>query len=223
MSNHFIQMKDIDKTYKTNKEEVHALSGVTLDIRKGESIAFMGQSGSGKSTLLSIIGGLNKPTCGSVQIDGIDIYALSQEKRADFRQKYLGFVFQQFQLIPYLTAFENVMLPLTTAPYPTKRKKEMAALVLDRVGLYAEKNRLPSQISGGEQERVAIARAIVNQPPLVLADEPTGSLDTKTGQEIMELFAKLNQEGLTILMVTHNPDNTSYMTRSIMMKDGMIL
>lgn len=223
MGNILIAMKDIAKTYKTNNEEVHALSSVTLDIRKGESVAFMGQSGSGKSTLLSIIGGLNKPTLGSVQIDGIDIYALSQEKRADFRRKYLGFVFQQFQLIPYLTAFENVMLPLTTAPYSAKQKKEMAALVLERVGLYAEKNRLPSQISGGEQERVAIARAIVNQPPLVLADEPTGSLDTKTGQEIMELFANLNQEGLTILMVTHNPDNTSYMSRSIMMKDGMIL
>lgn len=222
MKNVLISLKDVAKTYRTDHEEVHALNGVTLDIQKGESVAFMGQSGSGKSTLLSIVGGLNKPTRGSVEISGIDIYALSQEKRADFRREYLGFVFQQFQLIPYLTTFENVMLPLTTTRYSARLKREMAEHVLNRVGLIAEKNRLPSQISGGEQERVAIARAIVNQPPLVLADEPTGSLDTKTGQEIMELFAALKKDGLTILMVTHNPDNTRYMDRLVTMKDGAV-
>ena len=222
MKDVLISLKDVGKTYQTNHEEVHALSGVTLDVRKGESVAFMGQSGSGKSTLLSIIGGLNKPSRGSVEISGIDIYALSQEKRADFRREYLGFVFQQFQLIPYLTTFENVMLPLTTTRYSARLKREMTEHVLNRVGLIAEKNRLPSQISGGEQERVAIARAIVNQPPLVLADEPTGSLDTKTGQEIMELFAELKKDGLTILMVTHNPDNTRYMDRLVTMKDGAV-
>lgn len=217
-----ISMKDIAKTYQTNNEIVHALQGITLDVRRGESIAFMGQSGSGKSTLLSIIGGLNKPNQGSVEIDGIDIYALSQEKRADFRRNYLGFVFQQFQLIPYLTTIENVLLPLATTRYSARQKRDMAEHVLSRVGLIAEKNRLPSQISGGEQERVAIARAIVNQPPLILADEPTGSLDTKTGQEIMTLFSDLKKDGLTILMVTHNPENVQYMDRLIQMRDGAI-
>ena len=222
MRESLIALKDIAKTYLTNNEEVHALKGVTLDIRKGESIAFMGQSGSGKSTLLSIVGGLNTPSRGSVEIDGIDIYALSQEKRADFRREYLGFVFQQFQLIPYLTALENVMLPLTTTRHTALKKREMAERVLKRVGIFAEKSRLPNQLSGGEQERVAIARAIVNAPPLVLADEPTGSLDTKTGQEIMELFSELKKDGLTILMVTHNPSNTRYMDRLVTMKDGAV-
>lgn len=217
-----ISIKDIAKTYQTNHEVVRALQGITLDVRRGESIAFMGESGSGKSTLLSIIGGLNQPNRGSVEIDGIDIYALNQEKRADFRRKYLGFVFQQFQLIPYLTTLENVLLPLATTRYPARVKRDMAERVLGRVGLLSEKNRLPSQISGGEQERVAIARAIVNQPPLILADEPTGSLDSKTGQEIMALFADLKKDGLTILMVTHNPENAHYMDRLVQMRDGEI-
>jgi len=222
MSEILIKLKDIKKTYQTKGDIVKALGGVSLDIYKGESVAVMGQSGSGKSTLLSIIGGLNPPTEGCIEIDGIDLYALSQEKRADFRLKYLGFVFQQFQLIPYLTAFENVMLPLTTTKHTSRQKREMAEHVLNRVGLYKEMNRLPSQISGGEQERVAIARALVNSPPLILADEPTGSLDTRTGTEIMELFQTLNSEGQTILMVTHNPINTSYMGRTIIMKDGIL-
>lgn len=222
MSNVLITMKDLKKTYKSHGDEVYALRGVTLDIYQGESVAVMGHSGSGKSTLLSIIGGLNPPTTGRIQIDGIDLYALSQERRADFRREYLGFVFQQFQLIPYLTAMENVMLPLTTTAHSARQKREMAEHVLARVGLAGKMNRLPNQMSGGEQERVAIARAIVNEPPLVLADEPTGSLDTKTGEEIMELFSELNREGLTILMVTHNPDNTRYMGRTILMKDGAL-
>lgn len=222
MADVMIAMKDLKKTYKSMGDEVQALRGVSLDIYKGESVAVMGHSGSGKSTLLSIMGGLNPPTSGTIEIDGIDVYQLSQEKRADFRREYLGFVFQQFQLIPYLTAVENVMLPLTTTSYSNKEKKEMAEGVLCRVGLSGKMNRLPNQLSGGEQERVAIARAIVNAPPVVLADEPTGSLDTKTGNEIMELFKKLNEEGLTVLMVTHNPDNTRYMGRTILMKDGLL-
>jgi len=222
MSELLIAMKEIKKSYQTKGEVVQALNGVSLDIFKGESIAVMGQSGSGKSTLLSIIGGLNPPSDGSIQIDGINLYTLSQEQRADFRLKYLGFVFQQFQLIPYLTAIENVMLPLTTMRYTAAEKKEMAEQVLNRVGIYKEINRLPSQLSGGEQERVAIARALVNKPPLILADEPTGSLDTRTGTEIMELFQTLNSDGQTILMVTHNPINTSYMGRTIIMKDGVL-
>lgn len=222
MSEIMISLKDISKTYKSMGDEVQALKSVSLDIYKGESVSVMGHSGSGKSTLLSIIGALNPPSSGIIEIDEIDIYKLSQERLADFRREYLGFVFQQFQLIPYLTAHENVMLPLTTTKRSNKEKSEMAEQVLERVGLKNKMNRLPNQLSGGEQERVAIARAIVNAPPLILADEPTGSLDTKTGDEIMELFQKLNQEGLTVLMVTHNPDNTKYLGRTIVMKDGRL-
>lgn len=222
MSEIMISLKDIKKIYKSMGDEVQALKSVSLDIMKGESVSVMGHSGSGKSTLLSIMGALNPPTSGIIEIDGIEIYKLSQERLADFRREYLGFVFQQFQLIPYLTAHENVMLPLTTTKRSNKEKREMAELVLERVGLKNKMNRLPNQLSGGEQERVAIARAIVNEPPLILADEPTGSLDTKTGDEIMELFQKLNQEGLTVLMVTHNPDNTKYLGRTIVMKDGRL-
>jgi putative ABC transport system ATP-binding protein len=222
MAEIMISMNELTKTYRSMGDEVQALRGVSLDINKGESVAVMGHSGSGKSTLLSILGGLNPPTSGTIAIDGIDLYALSQEKRADFRREYLGFVFQQFQLIPYLTAHENVMLPLTTTKYSNKEKREMAEAVLCRLGLAGKMNRLPNQLSGGEQERVAIARAIVNEPPVVLADEPTGSLDTKTGIEIMALFQKLNNDGLTVLMVTHNTDNTRYMKRTILMKDGLL-
>jgi putative ABC transport system ATP-binding protein len=218
-----IVLKDIRKIYKSMGDEVEVLKSVSLEIGKGESVSIMGQSGSGKSTLLSILGALNPPTTGSIEIDNIDIYKLSQEKRADFRREYLGFVFQQFQLIPYLTAHENVMLPLTTARISKKEKREMAENALIRVGLGSKIHRLPNQLSGGEQERVAIARAIVNAPPLVLADEPTGSLDTKTGEEIMGLFMELNRGGLTIIMVTHNPDNTRYMDRTIVLRDGAVV
>lgn len=217
-----ISIREIRKAYHTKGESVQALNGIDLDILKGESVAIMGQSGSGKSTLLSIIGGMNPPSSGSVMIDNVDLYSLSQERRADFRLRHLGFVFQQFQLIPYLTALENVMLPLTTLRYTKREKLELAEKALLKVGIKDEMNRLPSQISGGEQERVAIARAIVNGPPLILADEPTGSLDTRTGTEIMELFQALNQEGQTILMVTHNPINTDFMGRTIIMKDGKL-
>jgi putative ABC transport system ATP-binding protein len=222
VSEMMISMQNLQKTYKTMGEEVRALKGIDLDIGKGESVAVMGPSGSGKSTLLSIIGGLTPPSSGGIRIDGIDVYGLSQEKRADFRREYLGFVFQQFQLIPYLTALENVMLPLTTTRYANKEKRRRAAAVLTRVGLGDKTNRLPNQLSGGEQERLAIARAIVNEPPVVLADEPTGSLDTKTGEEIMDLFRELNRGGLTILMVTHNPENTRHMGRTILLKDGRL-
>lgn len=223
MTEIMVSLKEIQKTYPSKGDAVHALKGVSLDIQKGESVSLMGPSGSGKSTLLSIIGALNPPTAGTIEIDGIDLYSLSQERRADFRREYLGFVFQQFQLIPYLTALENVMLPLTTVKTSRRQKQEMAEKVMERVGLLNKRKRLPSQLSGGEQERVAIARAIVNEPPLLLADEPTGSLDSKTGDEIMALFQALNREGLTVLMVTHNPHNTLYMGRTIQMQDGMVI
>jgi putative ABC transport system ATP-binding protein len=222
MADVMIALRELKKTYGSADGEVHALRGLTLDINKGEAVAVMGHSGSGKSTLLSIIGALNPPSSGSIEIDGIDVYALSQERRADFRREYLGFVFQQFQLIPYLTALENVLLPLVTTSLPGRRKRELAEQMLCRVGLAGKMNRLPNALSGGEQERVAIARAIVNAPPVLLADEPTGNLDSKTGEEIMALFRELNQDGLTVLMVTHNPDNTRYMGRTIVLKDGLL-
>jgi len=217
-----INLDNITKTYNSAGVSVAALRGISLDILRGQAVAVMGQSGSGKSTLLSVIGGLNPPTEGKILIDDIDLYGLSRERRADFRREYLGFVFQQFQLIPYLTALENVLLPLTTTRYPGRQKREMAMQALQRVKMDQKQGRLPNQLSGGEQERVAIARAVVNEPPLILADEPTGSLDTKTALEIMELFSSLNEAGLTILMVTHNPDNTAYMNRTITMQDGSL-
>jgi putative ABC transport system ATP-binding protein len=217
-----INVENITKTYDGGETLVTALGGVTLMIEEGEFIALLGPSGSGKSTLLSILGALTPPSSGKVIIDDIDIYDLSQERLADFRSEYLGFVFQQFQLIPYLTALENVMLPLAITKYPNMEQKEMAIEVLKKVGLGQKANRLPNQLSGGEQERVAIARAIVNKPPILFADEPTGALDTKTGNEIMELFRQLNEEGQTIIMVTHNVENVHHVGRAITIRDGFI-
>lgn len=223
MGDILIELEQVKKAYTTGEAEVEALRSISMMVSPGESVAVMGPSGSGKSTLLSIIGGLNPPTEGQVIIDGIDLYRLNSERRADFRREYLGFVFQQFQLIPYLTAIQNTMLPLTTTRYPVREKQEMAMQALERVGMETKSNRLPNQLSGGEQERVAIARAIVNSPPLMLADEPTGNLDTRMAQDIMELFSSVNDSGLTVLMVTHNPENTKYMKRTITMQDGKIV
>ncbi|MDW7673389.1 MAG: ABC transporter ATP-binding protein [Bacillota bacterium] len=217
-----IKVKQATKVYQSGEEMVEALAGVDLEINAGEFLALMGPSGSGKSTLLTILGALNPPTEGSITIDGVDIYGLSAERRADFRSTYIGFVFQQFHLIPYLTAAENVMLPLAISEKDNKQQYEMAEVVLKKVGLGNKMDRLPNQLSGGEQERVAIARAIVNQPPIVFADEPTGSLDTKTSEEIMELFQKINEEGLTIIMVTHNKENLDYVKRAVFIRDGLI-
>ncbi|WP_366923600.1 ABC transporter ATP-binding protein [Metallumcola ferriviriculae] len=217
-----IQVKDVMKIYQSGGEQVRALDGVNLEIREGDFTALMGPSGSGKSTLLTVMGALNPPSEGKVIIDDIDVYQLAVERRADFRSNYIGFVFQQFQLISYLTAVENVMLPLAILRYSQKEQLDLANSVLEKVGLAQKRNRLPSQLSGGEQERVAIARAIVNQPPIVFADEPTGSLDTKTGEEIMGLFQSLNNEGLTIVMVTHNEENLNYVKHAVSVRDGVV-
>lgn len=223
MSQLLIQVDKVTKKYKSADEEVWALREISLEVYEGEFLAILGHSGSGKSTLLSILGALTPPTSGKVTIDNLDIYGLTAERRADFRREYLGFVFQQFQLIPYLTALENVMLPLVTLKLINRRKREKAAAALQRVGLGAKLNRLPHQLSVGEQERVAIARAIVNDPPLILADEPTGSLDTRTGDEIISLFKELNADGLTILMVTHNRDNIHHVSRTVFIEDGRMI
>ena len=215
-----IEVKDVRKEY--NNGEVVALGGVSFSVKEGEFVALMGPSGSGKSTLLTILGAMNPPTSGEVYIDEIPVYQLSQEKQADFRSEYLGFVFQAFQLIPYLTAAENVMLPLAITGKSNKEQQEMATAVLEKVGLGKKGDRLPNQLSGGEQERVAIARAIVNEPPILFADEPTGALDTKTGNEIMDLFKELNKDGQTIIMVTHNPEFLSHVQRAIFIRDGLV-
>jgi putative ABC transport system ATP-binding protein len=217
-----IELKDIGKTYQSGGAAVQALADVNLSVEEGEMLALMGPSGSGKSTLLSILGAMNLPTTGRLHVDGVDVYGLSSEKRADFRHAYLGFVFQQLQLIPYLTAVENVMLPLAMSRHSQRRQLEMATSALARVSLADKLRRLPNQLSGGEQERVAIARALVNEPPIILADEPTGSLDTQTGDDVMRTLASLNRDGQTIIVVTHNPDNTRYVQRVVSIRDGRI-
>jgi putative ABC transport system ATP-binding protein len=217
-----IEINKLSKTYESGEECVLALVDVDLAIERGEFISVMGPSGSGKSTLLTILGGLNHPTRGEVMVDEIPIYKLPLERLADFRREYLGFIFQSFQLIPYLTVIENVMLPLSITERSNREQVKMAEEILERMALKGKERRLPDQLSGGEQERVAIARALVNSPPILLADEPTGNLDSKTGKELMELFKSLNEEGQTLVMVTHNSENTIFSTRNIFLKDGRI-
>ena len=218
-----IEINTLSKTYESGEECVLALVDVDLKIEKGELVSVMGPSGSGKSTLLTILGGLNHPTRGEVMVDDIPIYKLPMERLADFRREYLGFIFQSFQLIPYLTVIENVMLPLAITEKSNREQVQMAEGILGRMGLKGKERRLPDQLSGGEQERVAIARALVNSPPILLADEPTGNLDSKTGKEIMDLFKSLNREGQTIVMVTHNPENVAFSSRTIHLRDGKVV
>ncbi|HSA78576.1 MAG TPA: ABC transporter ATP-binding protein [Nitrospirota bacterium] len=219
----FIEISNVTKTFHAGDEECDALKGVSLDINSGEFIAVMGPSGSGKSTLLSLIGGLSKASSGVVSIDSIDLGSLGPNRLSDFRREYLGFVFQSFYLVPYLTALENVMLPLTIQPGLNGTARGMALEALSRVGLDAKAGRLSSQLSGGEQERVAIARAIVNKPALILADEPTGNLDTKTGNKVLDILEGLHSEGRTIVMVTHSRENAERAERVIEIRDGEIV
>jgi putative ABC transport system ATP-binding protein len=216
-----VQMHSVGKVYNSNGMAVEALKGVGLGIREGDFVSITGESGSGKSTLLSILGGIAPPTSGEVLVDKIPIYELPAERLADFRREYIGFVFQQFHLIPYLNAVENVMLPLCITG-----KKEMESLAmgaLEKVGLKEKARRLPSELSGGEQQRAAIARALVNEPPIILADEPTGNLDTKTGEEIFHLFKELHHAGETVILVTHNPALSSRTGLTVKMQDGTVL
>jgi putative ABC transport system ATP-binding protein len=218
----FITAEKLCRRYGSGEAAAQALDGVSLAVEAGEFLAVMGPSGSGKSTLLSILGGLNHPTSGSLVVDGLDIYALSSDQRADFRREYLGFVFQSFNLVPYLSLAENVMLPLATKRLAGSAKRELARNALARVGLSGKEARLPGQVSGGEQERAAVARALVNQPPILLADEPTGNLDQATSREIMELLALLGGQGMTILMVTHSEASAAHAGRVVHMADGRI-
>jgi len=216
-----IEIDRVRREYGSEDALVVAIDEVSMTVEAGEYAAIMGPSGSGKTTLLSILGAMNPPSAGTLRIDGIDVYALSQERQADLRREYIGFVFQQLELVPYLTALENVMLPL--AILKEKGKRERALEALERVGLDERKaRRLPSELSGGEQGRVAIARAVVNDPPIILADEPVGSLDTTTGRQILDQLRRLADLGHAVIMVTHNPESTQEVDRVIQILDGRV-
>jgi len=218
-----MQGENLIKKDGQGESTVTALKGISFQIKSGEWVAIMGESGSGKSTLLSIMGAINTPTEGKYFVDRIDVYSLDNEQRADFRRQYLGFVFQNFYLVPYLTLLENVMLPLATVDIKRNAKRDLAQEALCRVNLNGKGDRLPNQISGGEQQRVAIARAIVNHPPILLADEPTGNLDTKNSLEVLHLLQKLNGEGVTIIMVTHNFGYAQFAGRILKLADGLLV
>lgn len=217
-----LTLEGVRKTYQSNGNSFEALKGLDIAIRDGQFTAITGESGSGKTTLLSVLGGISAPDHGRLVIDEIDVYSLHHEKAADFRREYIGFVFQQFHLLPYLTALENVMLPLSIIKMPQAEKRAMAQESIKRVGLSDKGHRLPTELSGGEQQRVAVARALVNEPPIVLADEPTGNLDTKTGNEVFELLEALNASGQTVILVTHNPELAQRCGRVIRLKDGLV-
>jgi putative ABC transport system ATP-binding protein len=220
-----IQLQDIHKTYHTGEVDVHAVRGVTLDIAQGEFVALMGASGSGKSTMMNIIGCLDRPTGGKYSLDGIDVSQLDRDELADIRNQKIGFVFQGFNLLARTSALENVELPML---YTRRRlggasQRERALKALDTVGLADRADHKPNQLSGGQQQRVAIARALSNEPSLLLADEPTGNLDTRTSIDIMGVFQKLNDLGMTIVMVTHELDIAQYTKRMVVMRDGKVV
>jgi putative ABC transport system ATP-binding protein len=220
-----VQLRDIRKTYRNGDLEVHAVRGISLDIHKGEFIAIMGSSGSGKSTLMNTLGCLDRPTGGTYLLDGINVSDLDRNRRADIRNQKLGFVFQGFNLLSRTSALENVELPMLYAPrrVSAQEMRDRAMHALEIVGLAARYDHLPNQLSGGQQQRVAIARALVNNPQVILADEPTGNLDTKTSVEVMGVFQKLNDEGITIVMVTHELDIAHYCKRNLIVRDGLVV
>ena len=219
-----IEVKNAVKTYKTGDDEFNAMNNVSLSIEKGEFVAIMGASGSGKSTFMNMLGTLDKPNSGSYYLDGVDMLSLGPNELAEVRNLKMGFVFQGFNLISRTTALENVELPMIYKGIPEEERKQRAQEALKIVGLENREDHMPNQMSGGQQQRVAIARAIVNDPPLILADEPTGNLDTKTSIEVMEFFVKLNEQmGKTIVLVTHEPDIAEYCKRVVRFKDGNII
>ena len=219
-----IQVQDLVKVYSLGEVEVQALQGVSLSIDRGEFVAIMGASGSGKSTFMNILGFLDRPTSGQYLLEGINGEHLSRDELAEIRNQKIGFVFQGFNLLSRTSALENVELPLIYAGTSTSKQKEMAQEALSEVGLKGRGHHHPSQLSGGEQQRVAIARALVNQPSILLADEPTGNLDSKTSIEIMGIFRRLNGDlGITIIMITHEPDIASFAKRNILFRDGKIV
>lgn len=217
-----IDLSGINKSYRNGDQELQVLKNINLQVEEGEFLAIMGPSGSGKSTLMNIIGMLDRPTSGTYHLDGKEVARLGEKKSAKVRNQEIGFVFQQFFLLSKLNALQNVELPLIYAGVSQSKRKALAEQYLEKVELETRMHHLPSELSGGQKQRVAIARALVNHPSIILADEPTGALDTKTGEQIMELLTELNKEGKTIIMVTHEPEIAAYAKRQIVIRDGVI-
>jgi putative ABC transport system ATP-binding protein len=218
-----IQCNDIWKVYRIGDVEVNALRGLSVRIEGGEFVAIMGPSGSGKSTLMNILGCLDQPTKGHYRLNRLEVEKLRPDQLADIRNQHIGFVFQNFNLIARTSALENVQLPLFYRGLSLKEQRARAAIALERVGLSGREHHYPTQLSGGQQQRVAIARALITDPSLLLADEPTGNLDTQSSREIMEILDRLNREGLTVILVTHETDIAAYASREILIQDGQVL
>ncbi|MBO8435090.1 MAG: ABC transporter ATP-binding protein [Tyzzerella sp.] len=218
-----IVLEDIKKTYDTGSVSVNALKGINLTIEKGEYVAIMGQSGSGKSTMMNILGCLDTPTSGKYYLDGVDITKEKKSKLSYIRNRKIGFVFQSFNLIPRTSAIKNVELPMIYAKVGRKARRKKAEELLKKVGLEGRMNHMPNEVSGGQRQRIAIARALANNPPIILADEPTGNLDTASSIEIMELFTELNNDGATVIVVTHEDDIAQFTKRIVRFKDGEIV
>jgi len=219
-----LELKELSKIYPSGEEQVYALNQISLSIRQGEFVAIVGQSGSGKSTLLNILGCLDTPTSGEYYLDGISVRSMGKNERSVLRNRKIGFVFQSYNLLPKTTALENVELPLMyNSSISAKERHELASKALDAVGLAERKNHKSNQMSGGQQQRVAIARALVNDPVIILADEATGNLDTRTSFEILVLFQELHARGRTIIFVTHNPELSAYSSRNIVLRDGKVI
>ena len=220
---HLIELRDVYKIYPMGAEAVHALDGVSLTIDRGEFVAIVGQSGSGKSTAMNIMGCLDVPTSGTYRLGGVDVSTMDDDQQAEIRNKMLGFIFQQYNLIPKLTVLENVELPLLYAGVPGQERRERAIRALERVGLAEKQRNLPSQLSGGQQQRVSIARALAGEPSVILADEPTGALYSRTGREVLAFLQKLNREGDTVVLITHDNSIAVRAKRIVRLQDGRII
>ncbi len=220
---HLIELKDVYKIYQMGDTAVHALDGVSITVDEGEFVAIVGQSGSGKSTAMNIIGCLDVPTSGSYHLGGVDVSTMDDDQQADIRNKMLGFIFQQYNLIPKLSVLENVELPLLYAGLTAARRREQAMVALERVGLADKCKNLPSQLSGGQQQRVSIARALAGNPSVILADEPTGALDSRTGREVLAFLQKLNAEGDTVVLITHDNSIAVKAKRIVRLQDGKVI
>ncbi len=221
--NKLIEIKDLSKIYIMGSNELHALKSINLTIEHGEFVAIMGTSGSGKSTLMNILGCLDRPSLGKYYLEGVDVNDKSEDELSDIRNQKIGFVFQSFNLIPRTSALKNVELPMIYAKTPPEKRSERAKMLLERVGLGERLDHVPNELSGGQRQRVAIARALANEPPIILADEPTGNLDTKSSIEIMEMFTALHAEGKTVIIVTHEREIAEYTKRIVTFRDGNII
>ncbi|MDO5096401.1 MAG: ABC transporter ATP-binding protein [Peptostreptococcaceae bacterium] len=218
-----IEIKELSKIYQMGSNELHALKQINLSIEHGEFVAIMGTSGSGKSTLMNILGCLDRPSLGNYYLEGIDINDKTEDELSDIRNQKIGFVFQSFNLIPRTSALKNVELPMIYAKTSAEKRVERAAMLLERVGLGERMNHVPNELSGGQRQRVAIARALANEPPIILADEPTGNLDSKSSVEIMDMFTNLHNEGKTVIIVTHEREIAEFTKRIVTFRDGMII